>query len=317
MKIKLLTFLLLCIPVYTFKTTNMLAMKINKSIDIKTQQPKHVNNFYKSNKFSSYLKITRPEGLPYEFAMPLFGSYLATKSLSVIINPYALLMGIISAIVASNSMVINDYYDYKLGTDTEKKNKVLNNKELTTEEVLYFSTYLAITSYYLCSLIANNMVRDIISNTIIFTYLYTPVFKSIPLIKNVIVALIITQAPLTGALIVGGNYHNVFPAIIYLFNFIMWQEIMLDIIDIDGDKKNNINTIPVLYGYKKANIIGLGFLLLGTLIPYGLSISFILIQLPIILINVYAITKNKILKKMAINISKIIMLISGIYMCNI
>lgn len=92
---------------------------------------------------------------------------------------------------------------------------------------------------------------------------------------------------------------------------------MLDIMDIDGDKKNNINTIPVLYGYKKANIIGLGFLLLGTLIPYGLSISFILIQLPLILINVYAITKNKILKKMAINISKIIMLISGIYMCNI
>ena len=85
MKIKLLTFLLLCIPVYTFNTTNMLAMKINKSIDIKTQQPKHVSNFYKSNKFGSYLKITRPEGLPYEFAMPLFGSYLATKSLSVII----------------------------------------------------------------------------------------------------------------------------------------------------------------------------------------------------------------------------------------
>jgi len=316
MKIKLLTLLLLCIPVYAFKNTNMLSMKINKSINMKIQ-PKHINNFYKSNKLKSYLKITRPEGLPYEFAMPLFGSYLATKSLSVIINPYALLMGIISAIVASNSMVINDYYDYKLGTDTEKKYKVLNNNELTTEEVLYFSTYLAITSYYLCSLIANNMVRDIISNTIIITYLYTPVFKSIPLIKNVIVALIITQAPLTGALIVGGNYQYVIPAIIYLFNFIMWQEIMLDIIDINGDKKNNINTIPVLYGYKKANIIGLGFLLLGTMIPYGLSISFIFIQLPLILINLYAIKKNKIIKKSTINISKIIMLLSGIYMCNI
>ena len=161
------------------------------------------------------------------------------------------------------------------------------------------------------------MVRDIISNTIIFTYLYTPVFKNIPLIKNIIVALIITQAPLTGAIIVGGNYHNVIPTIIYLFNFIMWQEIMLDIMDINGDKKNNINTIPVLYGYKKANMIGLGFLLLGSLIPYGLSISFIIIQLPLILINTYAITKDKILKKTTINLSKIIMLISGIYMCNI
>ena len=92
MKIKLSTLLLLCIHVNAFKTTNMLAMKIKKSIDIKTQ-PKHVNNFYKSNKLGSYLKITRPEGLPYEFAMPLFGSYLATKSLSVIINPSTFFTG--------------------------------------------------------------------------------------------------------------------------------------------------------------------------------------------------------------------------------
>ena len=104
---------------------------------------------------------------------------------------------------------------------------------------------------------------------------------------------------------------------IYLFNFIMWQELILGIIDLEGDKKNNIKTIPVLYGYKKANIIGLVFLILGSIIPYGLSIKFILLQLPLILINSYAIKTNKILKKQSLKISKIIMLISGIYMCRI
>ena len=46
-------------------------------------------------------------------------------------------------------MVINDYYDYKSGTDNLKDSKILNKKILTSEEVLYFSMYLALTCYYL------------------------------------------------------------------------------------------------------------------------------------------------------------------------
>tara|TARA_B110001450_G_scaffold115482_1_gene109201 strand:- start:1527 stop:2450 length:924 start_codon:yes stop_codon:yes gene_type:complete len=305
MKLKIAILFLLIMPTYSFRpTNNILLMKMSKNT-----KPIHIK------KINSYIKITRPEGLPYEFALPLFGSYLATKSIETLLNPYAILMGVISAIIASNSMVINDYYDYKLGTDKDKSLKVLNKKDLTTEEVLYFSTYLGLLSYYLSSLIDNNFIRHIISNTIIVTYLYTPIFKNIPLLKNIIVSLIITQSPLTGALIVNGDIKSVIPAMTYLFNFMMWQELMLDIIDLDGDKKNNIKTIPVLYGYKKANIIGLGFLILGSIIPYGLSINFILLQFPLLLINIYAIKTNKILKKLSLKISKIIMLISGIYMC--
>jgi 4-hydroxybenzoate polyprenyltransferase len=281
-------------------------MKLTKNINIK---PAHLN------KLNSYIKITRPEGLPYEFSMPLFGSYLATKSLSVLINPYVILIGIISSLIASNSMVINDYYDYKSGTDNAKTLKVLNNNELTTEEVLYYSMYLAIASYYLTSFINNYVVRNIISNTILLTYLYTPIFKKIPLIKNAVVALIISQAPITGALIVNGNIQNIIPVTLYLFNLIMWQEIILDILDTEGDKKNNIKTLPVLYGHGTSNKLALIFLLLGTLLPYGFSIKFTLLQLPLIVINIYAIKNNKILKKTALKISKIVMLISGFYMC--
>ena len=307
MKLKIAILFLLIMPAYSFRpTNNILLIKMSENT-----KPIHIK------KLNSYIKITRPEGLPYEFALPLFGSYLATKSIETLLNPYAILMGIISAIIASNSMVINDYYDYKLGTDKDKSLKVLNKKDLTTEEVVHFSTYLGLLSYYLSSLINNNLIRHIISNTIIVTYLYTPVFKNIPLLKNIIVSLIITQSPLTGALIVNGDIKSVIPAMTYLFNFIMWQELMLDIIDLDGDKKNNIKTIPVLYGYKNANIIGLVFLILGSIIPYGLSIKFILLQMPLILINSYAIKTNKILKKQSLKISKIIMLISGIYMCRI
>ena len=41
-------------------------------------------------------------------------------------------------------------------------------------------------------------------------------------------------------------------------------EILLDICDIDGDKKNNINTLPVIFGVKKS-LIFVCFLLLSNI----------------------------------------------------
>jgi 4-hydroxybenzoate polyprenyltransferase len=306
MKIKILILLLSGMQIQAFNTISSLTMiKHNNNINFK---PVH------KHKLNSYFKLTRPEGLAYEFALPLFGSYLATKNIATSVSPSALLIAFITTLVASNSMVINDYYDYKSGTDNLKDSKILNKKILTSEEVLYFSMYLALTCYYLTSLVNNNIIRNIISNTIILTYLYTPVLKNIPFVKNIVVAFIVAQAPLVGGLAVSGNIYYIKPAIVYLFNFIMWQELMLDIMDMEGDKKNNIKTIPVIYGYKNANIIGILYLLLGTLLPYGLSLTFILLQSPIILINIYALRANKILKKTALKLSKVIMLFSGIYM---
>ena len=308
-KKKLILLLLYCEYIYAFNF-NTLQMKTHNKI---------MNDFspITTNKLKHYYKLTRPSSLVYEFALPVTGSYLATKNIGVLVDPNVILIGLLSVLIGSNSMIINDFYDYIDGTDSSKIDKILNRNLLKPMEVLHFSLYMSILTFSLINFINNFNIRLILSNSIILSYLYTPFFKKITFLKNLIVSYIICNTIIIGSLIVNGNIYNILPCIIYLFNFIMWQEIMLDIMDIDGDKKNNINTIPVLYGYKKANIIGLGFLLLGTLIPYGLSISFILIQFPLILINTYAIKNNKILKKMAINISKIIMLISGIYMCNI
>lgn len=82
MKLKIVILFLLIMSTYSFKQTNMLLMKMSKNT-----KPIHIK------KISSYVKITRPEGLPYEFALPLFGSYLATKSIEKLLNPYVILMG--------------------------------------------------------------------------------------------------------------------------------------------------------------------------------------------------------------------------------
>ena len=310
MKLKLIILFIYLTSCNAF-SNNLVKLKMKSNSILKNISPIH------NNKLQHYYKLSRPSGILYEFALPITGSYISTKKISVLYDYNVILIGLLSVIIASNCMIINDYYDYLLGTDSFKKDKILNNKLLLPNEVLHTSTYISLFSYYLISLITNNLVRFILSNSIILGYLYTPILKNIPFVKNLVVSFIISQSIVVGCLIVNGDFRLIIPCLTYLFNLIIWQEIILDINDQEGDKKNNIMTIPVKYGYKNANKIALCFLLLGTLLPYGFSLPFIILQLPLILMNIRAIQKNKILNKICLNISKFIMLLTGIYMCNI
>lgn len=96
----------------------------------------------------------------------------------------------------------------------------------------------------------------------------------------------------------------------------MWQEIILDILDKKSDKEENIKTIPVVYGTNISKKIAFIFLLIATLVPYGISSPiFILLQSPLLYSNLRSIIfKNKINKKI-INVGSIVVLLSGINMC--
>ena len=290
-------------------SNNLIELKMKTNTLFHNLSPIH------SNKLNSYYKLTRPNSLIYEFALPITGSYLSTKQISVLYNPNVILVGLLSVIIASNCMIINDYYDYLLGTDKYKKDKILNQKLLLPNEVFHTSTYITLFSYYLISLITNNLSRFILSNSIILGYLYTPIFKNFTFVKNFVVSFIISQSIIVGCLVANGDFKLIIPCLTYLFNLIIWQEIILDINDIDGDKENNIMTIPVKYGYKTANKIALCFLLLGSILPYGFSLPFIILQMPLIIINILVIQKNKILNKIVLKIANFIMFLSGLYIC--
>ena len=102
----------------------------------------------------------------------------------------------------------------------------------------------------------------------------------------------------------------------------MWQELILDTHDMINDKESGIKTIPVIFGYKKTNILSLIFLIIGTLLPYLIKeieliniIILIILQSPLLYMTYDVIKNNKILNKKAISISRIVILFSGIYFC--
>lgn len=275
-----------------------------------------------NNKLNNIFKMTRPESIPFEFMLPITGSYIVSNNLNILANPTVYLVAILSVIIGSNSMIINDYFDYKNGVDINKKNKILNKGHITTEEVIYISNLLNLISYYLISIINNNLLRIILSNSIISIYIYTPLLKPLPLLKNIYVALTISQSLVVGALVIDKDIIKIIPSIIYLFNIIMWQELILDINDMKNDKKSGIKTIPVIFGYKKTNILSLIFLIMGIILPYLCKeikllefVFFTLLQSPLLFMTFNVIKKNTILNKKAINISRMVILFSGIYFC--
>ncbi len=275
--------------------------------------PKNIN--FKTN-INSYLTLSRAKNIPFEFMLPITGSYIATHNVNVFYNPEILLLGLLSVLIGSNSMIINDYFDYICGVDKYKDWKVLNKGLLKSEEVLRASYLLNVINIILISLINNTNARIILSSSILFSYIYTPLIKPILLLKNIGVALTITQSIIIGGIIVDKSIINILKPVIYIFNIIMWQEIILDILDKKSDKEENIKTIPVVYGTNISKKIAFIFLLIATLVPYGISSPiFILLQSPLLYSNLRSIIfKNKINKKI-INVGSIVVLLSGIHMC--
>lgn len=304
-------YILIILSIFNISLTDcfMINMNINKY--------KLINKNINIKKNMNYIKLTRPEGLLYEIMLPLSGGYIIKKNISIFTNYEIILVALLSGLIASYNMVINDYFDYKNGTDKLKKNKILNQKKLNPEEVLIFSKILLLISFVLINLINNNLIRQLLSLSIIVSYIYTPLLKKIILIKNISVALIICLSFILGGLITDINKINeLISPCIYLFFYIMWQELLLDILDKTGDEKNKIITIPVKFGIKYSNILGLIYLILGILLSYGINIQFIMIQIPSILMSIYTIKKDRIINKKGIKLSKLSILLSGLYIIN-
>lgn len=304
----ILLFVLLCNSVHAF--TPIMISDLNRPGIKKIDQ-------FNPNKLKHYYKLTRPVSIPYEFGLPLVGGYLTTSDINVFTDPMVLFIGLLSVLIGSNSMIINDYFDYRSRVDKSDINKVLNQKFVKAEEVLHISYILSMISFYLINIfIDNNLVRFILSNAIVFSYIYTPFLKPITFVKNISASLVVTQSLTISSLIVNRQIRSIMPVAFYLFNMIMWQELQLDILDIEQDRKTNIKTIPVVYGKRNTHILSSILLISGILIPYGFnSHLFILLHIPLIFKTLIGIKTEKKLKEKDINLFRIIMLFSGVHMC--
>jgi len=114
-------------------------------------------------------------------------------------------------------------------------------------------------------------LRSVIATSAGLTILYTPILKSVTMVKNVVVAAIIAASPLAGALAAGAageQLRGVILTCVFAFLGVVYREIIMDINDVEGDRSAGIRTLPVMFGKRRAMLAATYSLLCATLVGW-------------------------------------------------
>jgi 4-hydroxybenzoate polyprenyltransferase len=170
--------------------------------------------------------------------------FISNPSFNIVLNQQFNVFTLDTILIMLSSMVINDIYDINIDKINNKNRPLITEKISINEAKILYILLLGI-SELLSLTYLNNYYQNIIHLIIVSLYLYTPIFKKIPLIKNIYCSLIISSVTyLSGNIFNLSSLLLIYSAVIFLGSLI--SELLLDIKDYEGDKINNINTLPVL-----------------------------------------------------------------------
>ncbi|GMI48519.1 hypothetical protein TrCOL_g1376 [Triparma columacea] len=184
------------------------------------------------------------------------------------------------SLVTATSMVVNDYFDARSGTDlvnTAVGGAVLSKPMASglvnlTSAKKFVSVLYSILLILLCFLPNVGSRLAVVVSTIL-TFLYTNQIKPFTFWKNVSCAFVVAAAPLMG----GFATFSSFPSLSYSVHLeafktllplslsiglgILHREILMDIQDVRGDEVAGVKTVPVVYGARRAAQLSFGAVL--------------------------------------------------------
>ena len=191
----------------------------------------------------SYIKILRPFNLLISIICVLLAAFIL-KSLSQDLFP------IISVIflLGGFSNIINDIIDYKIDNINRLKRPLVANT-ISIKSAFLYSIFLLLGACILTfefNTLTKSLIFIIIIPLIIF---YTPIFKKIPLLGNLVVSFILSMIfVVTSTYLLGAIHYLIIPPFIFSFFLMLIREIVKDIADLKGDKQFNVYTLPAKYG---------------------------------------------------------------------
>ncbi|MBM3291843.1 hypothetical protein FJY84_04110 [Candidatus Bathyarchaeota archaeon] len=151
--------------------------------------------------------------------------------------------------LTGSAMVINDYFDLDIDLINEP-NRPLPSGLIKPKEALIYSIVLSILG--LISSFFNGLNTLIIASIAwVIMMLYSSIGKRMGFIGNIMVSFCIALPFIYGGVLVS----NLTPSLLFsLLAFLSntGREITKGIVDVEGDKKQGIRTIAVLYGVKNA-----------------------------------------------------------------
>jgi len=206
-----------------------------------------------TKKCNALWKLTRPINIFPTFLLSFCGAWIIQPSTTLLTSKKFWVTSVITTLMMSSSMVINDIYDMKIDKINHPDRPLING-DLTKTEAILFTTVLISVTEYLNLHFLSSFNQGIIHSIILFILLYTPIFKKIIFIKNISCASLISFSLFFSSMtpnIMLSSHKNfgLLSLTMSLLFFASWyNELLLDMYDLEGDKQNKISTVPVVFG---------------------------------------------------------------------
>lgn len=238
----------------------------------------------------TFLKLIRWKNLVMIICIQLLFKYVyfSVFSVATVLSGFDFSILILATIaIAAAGYIINDIYDLEADKINKPNKVIIQNKVSIKQAYNYY--YLLNSVGLLAGLYISYQINRlsfiaIFIITALLLKVYNSDFKKMPLVGNIIISLLVSLS----ILIVG--IFDVIPAItnenvveqyhafrilidysVFAFMFMLLREIVKDIEDVNGDKKLNMKTLPIVLGRKRAK-----------------NIVFILSFIPLILVTLYS-----------------------------
>lgn len=205
------------------------------------------------NKVTNYLSLIRYKNILPTVLLNFSGGWIMNPSIEILSSTPFLISIINTILIMSSSMILNDLYDLKVDKINNPNRPLVSGKITVTEAVGLTFGLLGLTEFLTVNYLDDSLSL-IIQLAIINIIIYTPILKKITLIKNISCASLISFAPIFSGL--STNINNNYELLLTLSGMIflgsLYNEVLLDIRDYEGDQQNDINTFPVLFGYESS-----------------------------------------------------------------
>lgn len=205
------------------------------------------------------IRMARLNAAPMGAGLVALGAYgarhAATFPLDSATMSRLVLSTLLTTMVTSTSMIVNDYYDWKHGVDNAvtKPNRPLVTGEVKPETVKFALKAAYTAQLGLISLVDRAPIRLWILSNALLTHHYSERLKPITGVKNASCAAIVSMALGLGAMAMTGSMKGlaeVWRPVAVVAGTIAHREMVMDIKDADGDKLAGVRTVPVVVGDK-------------------------------------------------------------------
>ncbi len=215
---------------------------------------------------NAYLEIIRPGN-----AVMAVIAVLLVMLISGNFTLNAFLACIVVLMVIGGGNAINDYFDYKIDA-INKPNRPIPSGRISLNSAKIYSVALFVIGTIL-SFIIGLLPGLIALFTSVVLILYAYNLKKMPLIGNMAVSFFIGLTFIFGAVVVGEPLLSILG--FSPFFITMMREIVKDMEDMEGDKKEGARTLPILYGLKSSAVIATLFMIFAVAtspIPYIMGV---------------------------------------------